>query len=129
MAIYAVSRLTVVNFEIGFRCAGYKRDGLQSGSGVLNAMRRMLANEISPVNGNLYRGLKDTAMSESNVLVIDRDNARKDYLKNILEFAECDRVLVSNCDNWEQHLDDPETPFTVFLGHWTPLSRTLCFSE
>lgn len=56
-------------------------------------------------------------MSESNVLVIDRDQARKDYLNNVLEFAECERVVVANCENWKQKLDDYDISFTVFLGH------------
>ena len=56
-------------------------------------------------------------MSESNVLIIDRDQSRLDYLEKILQFAECDLVVVSDCENWRQKLDDSELSFTVLVGH------------
>ncbi len=55
-------------------------------------------------------------MSLSAVLVIDADVQRRQYVRTVLEFIECERVWVADCENWRTAVGEAGAAQAVLLG-------------
>ena len=55
-------------------------------------------------------------MSASTIVVIDKDQFRRQELKNILEFIDCESVQLSDCENWRNSIDAADSVHAIFVG-------------
>ena len=64
-------------------------------------------------------------MAETELLIIDDDKSRKQYLDNVLLFADIGAFKFVPHNQWQNHFGEQNSPSVVWIGHGADRNRLL----